>query len=708
MCQSKEDIIANGGKVIENDNGTVTVFISSIGGLIPNHLTKSCCEALVTELDELGNVVPVYTFDIDEQECRWSADCSVDNKPFKVVMNPMGNDGVIFDAGDKTNEDCTLTISFDYLIKLDCDTILSTINENSVDNIGETQDPNFESYIEADRYKSIIKELESQIQILNDELNNTPYVITCESGKITEVGADIVYNPNEELDPIGGKVINKLEIGFGLTGRNYPLSASRTRKYCLTESGLLRWREVIGVNNYNAWLNSNGVDTTHYNCSNVDELLEIDGNSGSLLGSCDINITSRDEIIKQINIYQSNLKEAESEYNQLQTRIEALEGEVPCSTVTDILESIDLHMTLDVESDIGDSLETVFSEELINIGIGGLTNYLVEEQPNTGFLISGETGSTACDTISNRLMEELSETLVNYDSTEIENLVQNSLTSEWLNFETTISDPIQLEKIYNKEIKFSFLVNNCCIDFGILVDRIKLTKNCETIESEQISIAKNPSFNMVRVRDNKKSWLSNEDLKHRVFDLKYRDTQYDIDNYKLAINSKEVDLDINPANAIEQDVFCFIQDNPTILDCSTGETSTTVNTDIDFEQILIDNITNCGIEINTGCTLISSWTIDVKLDCDVVYSGVIGVSGETPTQLEYINLLTDMSEHLGLTMVEDGNTAIITGALECNNEIYLNKELNIDLNLELTTRCDKQFEDGEVFNFEDGTYYEFD
>jgi hypothetical protein len=56
-----------------------------------------------------------------------------------------------------------------------------------------------------------------------------------------------------------------------------------------------------------------------------------------------------------------------------------------------------------------------------------------------------------------------------------------------------------------------------------------------------------------------------------------RQTNYNINDTRLVLNSKEVDLDISIASGIEHDVWCYIVDNPCLLsgvstcnDCTTN------------------------------------------------------------------------------------------------------------------------------------------
>jgi len=106
-CLSQEDIIKNNGIVIENQDGTVSVFISNGKYDEPMPLSKVCCEYLN----------PSYVFDIETQKCRWSAEatCSIQDA-FKLVLNPKGNDGTLFYIED--GDSCVLTVDFNYLFKV--------------------------------------------------------------------------------------------------------------------------------------------------------------------------------------------------------------------------------------------------------------------------------------------------------------------------------------------------------------------------------------------------------------------------------------------------------------------------------------------------------------------------------------------------------------------------------------------------------------
>ena len=85
--------------------------------------------------------------------------------------------------------------------------------------------------------------------------------------------------------------------------------------------------------------------------------------------------------------------------------------------------------------------------------------------------------------------------------------------------------------------------------------------------------------------------------------------------------NKEIDLDINLAKAVETDVWCYLNDNSCILDCSTGTTSVTCETNIDFAGILSAQTISCESGFTPSvCTLTSVWNIDIILGCETIYS----------------------------------------------------------------------------------------
>jgi hypothetical protein len=588
LCQSKDTIINNGGRINENVDGTVSVYQNENGILVNAPLNKYCCELLDSS----------YTWDLDKQQCRWGAGCD-NSTPFKVVLNPFGNDGAIFSVDELNSETCTLDISFDYLFQVNCDDIIEKIRESASNNINGGLIS--ELQIEYKNCSSQVERYQDELNSLILELETTPYVIICDNTNYDE--NNILVNPIKYTQTT--LTNQKLPIGFQPPNA---ILLNGLNQLCLTEAGLEQWNIILGNVRYQAWITSNGVDINQYTCSDVEALDVLDNNTGTLFGTCGVSITARQELINRID----ELRNIISTYdcNAILSEINELDG--PCSTVTEILESLDVCMTLEVVNTNTNLLETVYEESIFNIGSGNLGVFLTNNQPNTGILASGDTTNSNCKIVANQLIVELSQQLPTSATTEIIELIQNSFSSEWLNFQTTITDQNILDLIYNKKIKISFKIKDCCVDFAILVDRIKMNRDCSKVDNIALSFTKSPSFDMIRTPDNKKSWITNEDFKHREFDLKYRETEYDINQYKLAINTKEVDLDINPANAIEQDLYCYVKDNPCILTGTTVDTGTTCGDNgIDLNTILSSDITTLTT-LSEFKNIISSELVDVK------------------------------------------------------------------------------------------------
>ncbi len=177
-------------------------------------------------------------------------------------------------------------------------------------------------------------------------------------------------------------------------------------------------------------------------------------------------------------------------------------------------------------------------------------------------------------------------------------LNENSFKSNWLHYKLIINDPIILNEIKNKKIKLGIKIQNNPCEMSVLIDNIKFNRVCEVIEINKTVITENPSFNLIRVIDNKKSWVNNDNVVNRNFDLSLRETSYNIGHHKLGINTKEVDINISSAAAIESDVKDFILDNPTILGSLSG--------------LITTNIFESGLTHEEFMSILYSELIDVK------------------------------------------------------------------------------------------------
>ena len=251
-------------------------------------------------------------------------------------------------------------------------------------------------------------------------------------------------------------------------------------------------------------------------------------------------------------------------------------------------------MTLELVTSAS-TTETVYEAKDVfpAIGNGNLYKYISTHTPS-GFYVCGgsdclpvdinpmSTNNTSiCQTVMISLLQDMySESglsgLTNGLSTFNNNVPKDAFTSNWLHYTTKITDPIVLGLIANKKIKVSLKVNHTCDDICVLLDNIVLDKECVRTERTDIFVTKSPGFELDRIRDNKKSWKANNTLENRDFRIynnsgsdSIRQTNYDVNDDRLILNSKEIDLDINLASAIETDVWQYILNNSCLL---TGET----------------------------------------------------------------------------------------------------------------------------------------
>lgn len=264
-----------------------------------------------------------------------------------------------------------------------------------------------------------------------------------------------------------------------------------------------------------------------------------------------------------------------------------------CSTPIELFETFDVSLTIDIITSAS-TLETVVEIPLFQpIGTGNLYNYL-SGITNSGFYVCGDstdgcipltlnlTGLTipntsSCDYVMTNIIEGLFNEsglsgLSSANDIFISSITQNVLASNWLNFTTAITDTTIINSIKNQLIKLSIKINHACSDFCVLLDEIILDKVCTHVDRTDIFLTQSPGFELNRVIDNKKSWTSNSTPINRSFDITnnlggntIRQTNYDINDERLVINTKEIDLDINLASAIETDVWYYILDNPCLL-----------------------------------------------------------------------------------------------------------------------------------------------
>jgi hypothetical protein len=476
-------------KVVENLDGTVSIFRpNSVGGFIPLVATKYCCLVLNSG----------YTFDVNTQECMWSEKqtCDIENV-FKVILNPKGNDGNIFEVPSFSGETCVLDIDFDYLFKVKCETLSNMLLGDSI-SYQSTTDPSIQSQIRA-----------LQIQIEQQ-------YVQCET-----IANNISYYQNQLNQP----------------------------------------------------QNDN---------NNIDALTTSLSEQITLQQECE-------SVLQSLNVLLTSLNAS------------ATTQTITCSKPIDFFESLDVSMTLDVVNS-ANTLDTVYENNDVHpaIGSGNLYTYLINN-PNSGFYVCGgdpctplnlnltglpTSNNTDCTNVLDGLVQSLYEEsglsattndCTSFNSTFSNSLSNNIFASNWLHFHTSITDPNIIDLIANKKIKITLKINHTCSNICILLDNIKLNKSCTSVKETNIFVTTPPGFEIERIRDNKKSWVANNTLTNRNFKITnyagldaIRQTNYDVEDERLVLNSKEIDLDISLASAIETDIWCYIVDNPCLL---TGVTN---------------------------------------------------------------------------------------------------------------------------------------
>ena len=252
-----------------------------------------------------------------------------------------------------------------------------------------------------------------------------------------------------------------------------------------------------------------------------------------------------------------------------------------------------LKLTVSIEKVIFDesliipnNLEEVASQDLFNIT--DIFTFL-SGNINTGILLNGN-----CTTTTNNFLNDLSpnEGIVN----------DYTLNSDWYEFSMIVDDPTILETIYNERLKVS-INGNILTNFAILLDDIQLNRVCDVITPPAFLDEECPKFELKRVIDNKKSWVRNEITELREFDLSRRETSYSINHEQLSINTKEIDLAINPSQAIENSIVDTVITNECLLAPKSGCTSGTHEC-VDLRPLITTEI----VDINDLVTQL----IDVK------------------------------------------------------------------------------------------------
>ena len=579
---NKSLILSSGGQITENQDGSVSVFTpNNLNVLEPLQIGELCCT-------NLG-----FTYDVEKQKCMWGSDSCATVNEYKIVINPNNDDGTIFEQN--FNETCSLNINFDYLIKVKCETLMGLLNE-------ETQYTSTINTIigQIQVQEAFCETLNNQLEVLSAQISSTNYSIICESAPqnttssrtssslISDVFANSAFNSSSQTTQTSSQRQTSIDPeNVGIT-------------FCISEpSGLNEWYNILGETNYNAFVNG---DSYSYTCDDVQSLIESnksiireDQNATPLLFECTTPFGTKTQMLIDFNTLTSELNECQKTLNDLNTELNnlAITGVDVCNRPLSLFETMSLTLIVDTV-DTNNNITTIYTDDTLfpEIGLGNLYKYIIDNE-KTGFYVCGgddctpfildssEDNQLTCNMVVENMLNDLYfesglSALTNGVTQFNESFSKSALTSNWVSFTSTISDPEVIAQMLNNKVKFSILLSNPCGEISILLDNIEMEKTCDIIKREDLLVTKNPGFELERVIDNKKSWLSNTELENRSFEITktndtkpYRWTNYNVNNEKLIINSKEIDLDINLASAIETDVWCYVNDNPCILSAKT-------------------------------------------------------------------------------------------------------------------------------------------
>lgn len=170
----------------------------------------------------------------------------------------------------------------------------------------------------------------------------------------------------------------------------------------------------------------------------------------------------------------------------------------------------------------------------------------IDNKP-TGIYFTGQESN--CNSLNNQILIELSG---NCDT-----VTSETFSPKWTTVKFNINN-----SIVGQKIKLGFNFNNIPCEFNFLVDNIKIDKLCIVTNEDILNLTNCPGFDITRIVDNKKSWDYTETMVKRTVDyLDFRETSYYEHDSRLLLNSKEVDLTLDAAQAIDNDVLCYIRKN---------------------------------------------------------------------------------------------------------------------------------------------------
>ena len=413
--------------------------------------------------------------------------------------------------------------------------------------------------------------------------------------------------------------------------------------YCLTERGLNVWKSILGENSYDIYINEFGCNTTTiYTQADFDNFLksvnsELLKNSAlstpdfyieTKQGTCDKKNANDSiaDITLQLTKPNADLIRLNGELKTLKDDLATLNVSIGSIEAITNLENLKVFLNLEYYNTEHKKYEIALEDSIFDIGTGNLLSFILNDSPNTGILISGVTAGgilapssdsgntqTFCDVGRGEFIKQLylqqykgvyDDPVTPAEQLDFNKKMNNWYNSSWLYYDKIIESDIA-EIIKNKKIRISLRIENCCLDLCVLTDNIGLTKICESLDNQEIIVSKSPQFEIEKVLDNKKSWVSYTENTSREHDLQFRETQYNIDDYRLTINTKEIDLKIDGSNAIEEDVLYNVD---CLLSGATGAPSCKT---IDLDVFLTTELATIN-NVDEFRKAITSELIDVK------------------------------------------------------------------------------------------------
>ena len=361
--------------------------------------------------------------------------------------------------------------------------------------------------------------------------------------------------------------------------------------------------------------------------------------------------------------------------------------------IVNMLESLSASMVLNTKTgptNISTHLNNVYEETIFqSIGTGNCYNYLISAGTNTGFYVCG-TLAKSTDTSCNALnLYSLKEPNGFLDCADVQNqliqglfvesglpttattafkaaISENTFASNWLHFHTDITDAAIISAITNQKIVLSIKISGVSTDISLLYDNIKLTKSCTKVENNNIFVTQSPGFELDRIKDNKKSWATKNTVDHRIFNVarydnsnQIRQTDYFVNfDDRQVINTKEIDLDIDIASAVESDVWCYLSDNSCLLTGTTVGTTTCIG-EINAQVYTAQTITGLSITsvTTTGtCCPVTAVTSTTVTSSGTTYTCPVGFSATSADdQCQKITISAATYNGSG-TIITSGNT----------------------------------------------------